>query len=208
MLKEGILKLLDFKLSRSEGHLGGYRIGKPDPGTWCPRVWEWAVRDLKVRSVIDVGCGLGFATRYFKRLGCEAHGVEGSESAIRNGVAREDVAKHDYTSGPYVLNRSFDLVWCAEFVEHVEERYLEHFLATFKMGTKYLMITYAYPGQGGHHHVNEQPESYWIEKFKKIQFKYDRDLTCYARELTKPNRWILPEGIHFFKRGLVFKKES
>jgi hypothetical protein len=28
-------------------------------------------------------------------------------------------------------------------------------------------MTNAVPGQGGHHHVNEQPTEYWIEHLKK-----------------------------------------
>jgi len=29
-------------------------------------------------------------------------------------------------------------------------------------------MTHALPGQGGHHHVNEQPAQYWIDHLKRI----------------------------------------
>ena len=50
-----------------DGHLGGYIQGG-DPGTWCPHLWSWIVKEFEIRSVLDVGCGEGHSTKFFHDL--------------------------------------------------------------------------------------------------------------------------------------------
>src|SRR5688572_33082149 len=56
-----------------DGHLGGYIRGG-DPGTWCPHLWSWVVEQFGIKSVLDVGCGEGHSTRFFRDLGCDVLG--------------------------------------------------------------------------------------------------------------------------------------
>lgn len=193
----------DLKLETREGHLGGYVLDRPAPGTWCPDVWTWLVNDHQIRSVLDVGCGLGFVMRYFRDLGCEVHGVDGSTSAVEKNPLRGSVTHHDFTVGPWVPHKKYDLIWSSELVEHVEEKYVGNLLLAFAGAGKLLVITYARPGQGGHHHVNEQDEDYWVEKMKMIGFVCDRALTLHARRLI-PRQGV--EGMQFRDKGLVFAK--
>lgn len=188
----------------SEGHLGGYLLNRPGEGTWCPEIWDWTISELGVKSMLDVGCGLGYVAQYFENADVEAFGVDGSPSAIEKNVMPADTLKrHDFNSGPWKPERSFDLVWSSEFVEHVEQQYEPHFFETFKAASKYLLITFAIPGQGGYHHVNEQFGEYWIEKIEALGFKYDKALTDLARGLL-PND--SPMGIQFRDKGLMFKR--
>lgn len=144
-------------------HLGGAYMDRPDPATWMPDIWERLIAEYGIRSAIDVGAGAGFTTRWlFDRLG-DAVGVEGDPSA--HAVKQCDgLVQHDYASGPYRPARTFDLGWSAEFVEHVEEQYIPNWMATLAR-CKFVVITFATPGQGGHHHVTERDESFWIERF-------------------------------------------
>lgn len=180
-------------------HLGGYVAGG-DSNTWYPELWDWMINKLVVTSVIDVGCGEGHSTRYFKERGCKVLGVEGSEIAIKNSPVKELLIRHDYTKGPLHPDDEYDLAWSCEFVEHVEKKYVYNFLETFK-ASKYIFMTHAIPGEErGYHHVNCQPKEYWIEKLSEIGFKYDKELTKKARE----------KALHgyFKKTGLVFKRNS
>jgi SAM-dependent methyltransferase len=190
-------------MQKSEGHLGGYIIGQPAPGTWCPGVWDWLIKQHKIESMLDVGCGLGYAMKYFHEKGCGVCGVEGSPSAIENSVMKGYVHQHDFTKGPWLPKYSSDLVWSAEFVEHVEEKYMGNYLATFSSAKRLLVLTYAAPGQGGHHHVNENTEEYWIERLKLIDFSIDRELTKTARSLV-PSQGR--EGKQFRSKGIVFRR--
>lgn len=206
LIQLGLKKKLRPNMETNEGHLGGYIIGSPAPGTWCPEIWDWSINELGIKSMLDVGCGLGYAMQYFDRLNIETYGVDGSPSAIeKNVMNKSHLTQHDYTNGPWTPEKSYDLIWSSEFLEHVEQQYEAHFLETFKYAKKYLMVTFAIPGQGGHHHVNEQFEPYWIERIEQAGFQYHEQLTRHARSLL-PNEGNL--GMQFKTKGLVFTKSK
>lgn len=92
--------------------------------------------------------------------------------------------------------RRFDMVWSCEFVEHVEERYMPNFLVTFGSSDRYIMLTYAEPGQLGWHHVNCQPAEYWIDQLTGIGFRFDQSLT-------EMSRAVAGQG-HYHRKGLAF----
>jgi len=167
----------------SEPHLGGFIHGG-DGNTWCPEVWQVLVDDFCVRSVIDVGCGEGQSLSWFIDKGLDAVGVEGSEAAVVLAKHAGMIVLHDYSTGPYVPAPGFDLCWCAEFVEHVEEKYIGNYLATFQ-SADVVAMTHAAPGQEGWHHVNCQPEAYWVELMQKHGFVCDIGYSKALREMTK-----------------------
>jgi len=197
-----------------DGHLGGCSTGG-DSGTYYPLMWTHIVRTHNVKSVLDIGCGRGFSADYFKDpLAVEVCGVEGSREAVLQSLIPEDVVQHDYSLGPYTPQKDYDLGWCCEFVEHVEEQYAPNFIQTFTK-CKMLALTYASPGQGGHHHVNENTFEYWREKIEAAGFRYDEALTQEFRAVAQqdadeqqkanPDRFMIP---HFVRRGLVFLRND
>jgi SAM-dependent methyltransferase len=187
-----------------EGHLGGYFAGG-DPATHCPHFWSWLVSRLQVRSMLDVGCGEGWAVKYFAELGCDAAGVDGSSTAVENTVACGRVACHDLCTGPYLPGRTYDLVWSSEFVEHIEEAYLAHVLGTLNLAERYLVLTHAFPGQKGHHHVNCQTSAYWIALIEGLGFRFEYALTLQARRITRRDYF----GVnHFARSGLIFSRRA
>lgn len=175
-------------------HLGGYHRGG-DPLSWYPEMWEWLVESENIKSVLDVGCGEGHALHFFEERGCRVAGYDG----IAQDHAR--IYLHDYTQGPadeWASGRNdFDLVWCCEFVEHIEERYLPNVLPTFCCAPLVLM-THALPGQGGHHHVNCRIDEYWLGVMAAIGYAHDRVLTMRTRELAG--------GGYYEWSGLAFRR--
>ena len=143
-------------VSTDEPHLGGnIRFG--DPETYSPRVWDYVVDRFGVRSVMDLGSGSGNAAYYFHRKGLAVVAVDGLKENIASAIYPTVLC--DLTKEPVIAQ--VDLVHCQEVVEHIEERYLDNLLASLMCG-KYILMTNALPGQGGHHHVNLQPTEYWI----------------------------------------------
>lgn len=178
-----------------DGHLGGFVPGG-DPATQYPDMWRWLVESEQVRSVLDVGCGDGQAVRFFRDLGCYCVGIDGiPQDAI-------DTVEHDYTTGKWVAPLDFDLLWSCEFVEHVEERFMPNFLATFACA-KTVLLTHAEPGQGGWHHVNLQNADYWKGALAAIGYGYDDQLTFATRELARRNG---DPYNHFRRSGLAFRR--
>jgi SAM-dependent methyltransferase len=170
--------------------LGGY-FPDGDPASFCPEVWEWMLGKFPIRSVIDVGCGAGKELDWFKARGCDVLGVDGLPPEHLN------ITRHDYTTGPYVPDREFDLCWSCEFVEHVEEEYVLNFIATF-YSAHYVMMTHGLTWQGGHHHVNLQRPEYWIDRMMQSGF------TLLGRDTIESRDRALQ---HYWKHsGLVFRR--
>lgn len=151
-------------------HLGGY-VADGDPHTFLPDIWGYILLKYKPTNILDVGCGTGHALKWFRDYGkLSVLGIEGDVSAIEKSVIPiERIRPHDYTSGPLKLNGKYDLGLSLEFLEHVEEKYINNFMVTFT-SCKYLLVSHAIPGQDGHHHVNCQNKEYWIDCFKKNNF--------------------------------------
>lgn len=176
-------------------HLGGYIPGGDD-ASYYPDLWRWLVTDYGAGLVLDVGCGEGHALDVFRDAGAEALGIDGVEQE------RKDILRHDYSEGflDYDELGRWDLVWSCEFVEHVEERYVPNFLATFCCADTVLM-THAMPGQPGWHHVNCKAPEYWIGMLAGVGFRYDEKLTAQTRSLAalnqNPNNYYVRSGLAF-----------
>ena len=192
-----------------EGHLGGFLVER-DPATYMPNLWKYMCDEFKVKSVLDVGCGMGYAVEEFLQHCNDVMGIEGSSFVYHNGPFKNNIKFHDFTKGPVSLDKTFDLCWSCEFVEHVEEQYRDNFLDAFSK-CKYLAITYAEPGQDGHHHVNCQEKNYWIEHLGRYGFVFNDAMTEKLKEVTykdavQYNSTYMDN--HFYNRGLFFVKED
>jgi SAM-dependent methyltransferase len=165
-----------------DNHLGGCNI-YGDPACECPKMWKHIVDKLNIKSVLDVGCGFGFHSKYFKEmLGLSVLGVEGSSKVVELSLLPGEIICHDYTTGSYIPKNIFDLCWCIEFVEHIDAQYSQNFIDTFK-NCRYLAMTHGLPGQDGYHHVNCQPPEYWINLLYESGFVLMRNLTIECRRL-------------------------
>jgi len=191
-----------------ENHLGGF-IYEGDVATTFPQLWKFIVVDKNIKSIIDLGCGRGFSTKFFKEeCGCEILGLEGSDIAVKTSLIPEHVTQIDFTKERFVCDKKYDLLYSAEFVEHVEEQYINNYINSFKC-CNHILMTYADIGQGGHHHVNCQSSKYWISLIENIGFIFDYNYTQKLKEYAKLDRIKLCssfDGNHFEHRGLYFKK--
>jgi SAM-dependent methyltransferase len=193
----------------NEGHLGGY-LYNGDPATTFPVMWDTLITDLNIKSILEIGCGRGFALKEFQKLGCHVLGIDGSPSAVRDNLVPDRVKEIDFTKTKVEPQRQYDLVYSVEFVEHVEDRYKENFLTCFDAGN-YIVMTFADIGQGGHHHVNCKPATYWIETIEARGFTFDQNYTDLLKTYAKKDRLTFCpsfDGNHFEHRGLFFKRNE
>ena len=193
----------------NEGHVGGFIIEK-DPATYTPHLWEYLCKKFNIKTVLDVGCGMGHAIEEFNKHCDEVVGVDGSKYVVENSLFTDQIFYHDFSVGTLETEDRYDLCWSCEFVEHVDEEYRDNFLEVFAYA-KHLAITYAEPGQPGHHHVNCQPKEYWIENLKRYGFEYDEQITkelrgvAYKDALEYNSQY---KDNHFNLRGLFFVKKD
>jgi|TARA_B100001094_G_scaffold332417_1_gene404368 SAM-dependent methyltransferase len=190
-----------------ENHLGGYII-EGDPATYTPQLWEHLVKKYNANSVIDIGCGMGYALQEFSHLCDDVLGLEGSTYAVQNSFIKDKIMHVDFSKEKPHIEKEYDLCWACEFVEHVEEKYMENYLHIMQ-NSKVVAMTFAGVGQGGYHHVNEQPLEYWINKLSDLGLEFDLDATNEAKNIAyldgiKHNPQYRDN--HFMNRGLICVK--
>ncbi|EFJ51442.1 hypothetical protein VOLCADRAFT_87747 [Volvox carteri f. nagariensis] len=104
------------------------------------------------QRVADFGAGLG---QYGRCLG----------SIVRQYVP------YDGAEGvePVWLGTTYDWVMSLEVGEHVPSEHEDAFLSNLlRHATRGVVLSWAVPGQGGHHHVNERPNAYIVERVSDL----------------------------------------
>ncbi len=121
---------------------------------------------LPVRTVLDVGGGNGVWARVWEDNGARATLVDGD---YVHAPLVEDFQPCDL-SRPLDLGRRFDLVQSLEVAEHLPEGSARDFVASLARHGDVVLFSAAVPGQGGEHHVNEQPPEYWRALFAELGY--------------------------------------
>jgi|GraSoi2013_115cm_1033766.scaffolds.fasta_scaffold26562_3 hypothetical protein len=121
---------------------------------------------LKIKSLLDVGCGRGAWLREWVNAGVEiAQGVDGPY------VRRESllIPPQDFTavdlSKKFNLGRRYSLVSSLEVGEHLPRSASEGFVSSLVAHSDLILFSAATPGQGGENHINEQPLCFWQRAF-------------------------------------------
>ena len=125
-------------------------------------------------------------------------------------IDRSQFAVADLAAG-FELGRTFDLVQSLEVAEHLPASVGAKFIRTLVDHSRgFVLFSAAPPGQGGEHHINEQPYEYWRALFRelgyravdwvrpklagnrKISFWYRYNIMLYVSEAMLPS---LPHGV-------------
>lgn len=164
------------------------------------KIADWLRLNLAPTAVLDLGCGNGFFIDRLLSDKIRILGIEGSAASlpflnkrlIPGGVAILDV------SLPLFFPFNSDLLICVEVAEHLPSQAADTLMNNiYNHASRWVFFSAATPGQGGHHHLNEQPHEYWIEKFKVRGFELQADLTKQLREFAATTKlsWIRDNGM-------------
>jgi hypothetical protein len=135
-------------------------------------------------SVIDLGAGVGHYERHWESLAEEGKngpgptsvrafdGAENVEAVTKGKVQWADLTdRADFGAADWALS--------LEVAEHIpadkEAAFLDNLQRHARKG---MVISWAVPGQGGHHHVNNRDESYVVPTVEKFGFAIDRGVTA------------------------------
>lgn len=123
---------------------------------------------VQTSSVIDVGCGRGTWLARWRDEGiAEIKGLDGDY------VDRERLAIDPSCFEPTDLSQAgtreerFGLAQSLEVAEHLPAASAQGFVDLLCSLSDVVLFGAAQPGQGGEDHVNEQPLSYWAERFAR-----------------------------------------
>jgi SAM-dependent methyltransferase len=129
------------------------------------------LRLIELRSVIDVGCGVGTWLSVFKEHGViDVLGVDGRHV---DGTMLEIPPKQFLAadlSKPFHIARQFDLAVSLEVAEHLPIQCAGQFVESLTRLSPIVLFSAAIPFQGGTCHINEQWPDYWRAHFERHGF--------------------------------------
>jgi len=163
---------------------------------------------LKVKSVIDIGCGLAQWLKVFQNFGIEKiMGVDGSHVTKNDLLIKAEffttVDLNNITaSSEKFTNLKFDLVLCLEVAEHLDPSSSESLVDFITSCGDNVLFSAAIPFQTGENHHNEQNYSYWSSLFERKGYVF---LDPFREKLWNDERvsWWYRQNMF-----LVVKKDS
>ena len=146
-----------------------YQYQAPGSGESATIVLPYLLDRLQSKSMIDIGCGAGTWLRAARDWGVtDLVGIDG-EWRRQQGLAMEGVDLRFQDLDQRIdLGRRFDLASCLEVAEHLRPERADSLVADLAALSDVVFFSAAVPGQGGSGHINERPQSFWIERFRRI----------------------------------------
>ncbi len=162
------------------------------------QLWQAFSRDAaQLHSVIDIGCGRGVWLEEFSKRGvAQIKGRDGPWVLKANPLVTSDNFEATDLAQPFGESSKFDLAMTLEVAEHLDEGRADGFVASLAGLSDTIMFSAAIAGQGGQHHVNEQPLSYWSAKFEAHGFR--------LIDAIRPLVWSNSDVCWWYRQNIVF----
>lgn len=132
---------------------------------------------VQAKSALDVGCGIGTWLHVLSKNGVkDIMGIDGDyvDRELLFKYISADQFKAVDLEKSFDLGRKFDLAISLEVAEHLNEASADTFIDSICRHADTIIFSAAIPGQGGQNHINEQWATYWMDKFKRNNYKvYD-----------------------------------
>jgi len=126
---------------------------------------------LPITSVLDVGCGQGAWLSIWNKLGVEdVCGIDGSYVDRSKLLVSDSLFQPLDLTTRFHMKRRYDLAQSLEVAEHLPKAIAPQFVDCLCAHSDLVLFSAAPPGQGGDHHVNEQPYEYWRKLFMRHNY--------------------------------------
>jgi SAM-dependent methyltransferase len=123
------------------------------------------------KSLVDVGCGVGTWLAAARELGiADVLGVDGAYVDRSQLQIPEDRFVAVDLTEPFTVNRTFDAALCLEVGEHLPESKADQLVESLTRLAPIVMYSAAVPRQSGEDHLNEQWQTWWVDRFAKFRF--------------------------------------
>jgi SAM-dependent methyltransferase len=160
----------------------------------CAFIAREIARRFQPETAVDWGCGTGLHAAALAECGVAVTAVDGVRADQDLLASNIDVRIADLTQPipDNLVTRPYDLSLCIDVMEHLFERDANQALINVTNGAGVVILSCAPPGQGGHHHVNEQPRRYWVKRMAELGWRYDRRETGAMERYFLANRDSTP----------------
>jgi SAM-dependent methyltransferase len=147
---------------------------------------------MPVRSVCDVGCGVGTWLRCWLENGIEdVLGIDGDYVDRSQLMIPAEKFRSADLRLPVRCDRRFDLVSSLEVAEHIPQERAAGFVADLTALAPVVLFSAAIPGQGGTDHINERWQDHWAGLFNRAGFV--------TSDVLRPRIWD-NDGVEFWYR--------
>ncbi len=181
-------------------HLGGF-MEYDNAGT-SNNTFNFMLSELGIKSFLDIGCGRGISTEFFRQHGADVLCVEGSHDAYVNSyLPKHLIVEHDYTRGPWWPEKTYDAAWSVEFLEHVGRQFMPNYLPTFQRAALLFVTSSIF---GGWHHTEVRLSWWWKSRFEAAGFVFSSDLTALVRQYAVAGKQSEFDSQHICMSMLVF----
>lgn len=151
---------------------------------------------LPIRSICDVGCGVGTWLSVFEECGISDFlGLDGDY--VQQDLLRIPSAHFRPTDlgKQFRVDRKFDLAISLEVAEHLPASRAASFVEDLTRLAPVIVFSAALPHQGGVGHVNEQWPSWWAEIFARHDFR--------ACDAIRPIIWDNADVKAWYRQNIV-----
>ncbi len=163
---------------------------------------------VQIMSVVDFGCGVGGWLSQFQKedKSIDVFGLDfGNPDRSQLQISEKNYQKADL-SKKIDLDRRFDLCISLEVAEHIHSDYADDFIDNLCRHADFVLFSAAVLGQGGTDHVNEQPLSYWKEKFKQRNYVIYDIVRPFFWDDKNIDVWYRQNTVLFVKDGTDIEK--
>lgn len=166
------------------------------------QIVPFILKCFPINSVLDFGCAQGGWLSVFQE-----HGVKKIMGLDGEWVDTKDLlipatSFHSVNLTTYRHNHKdkYDLCICLEVAEHLDRSISDSLISNLTAASDIILFSAAVPEQGGQHHVNERPPSYWKDKF---EVKGYRQL-----DFLRPRFWENEEVAWWYRQNMMIYSKT
>lgn len=154
------------------------------------------LKEINCKSIVDLGCGPGLYSKVFVTENFDCQCYDGNPYTPEES---DNLCSVLDLSEPFNLDKKYDCVLSLEVGEHIPKQYESIFINNLlNHSNKSIVLSWATIGQGGHGHVNEQPNNYIENLF--TPHGYTRNLDYEKRLRDSAQWWWFKNTIMFFEK--------
>lgn len=151
---------------------------------------------FSVRSVVDIGCGIGTWLKVFEENGVpDILGIDGphiDQSMLV--IQKEKFVAADLRTQSHLLGR-YDLAVSLEVAEHLPAEVSTAFVMKLTAAAPVVLFSAAVPGQPGIEHINAQWQDYWRRIFS--------DRSYVALDIVRPAVWGRQDVEYWYQQNTI-----